>query len=169
MKRQRYIKNVERQGEQTGAPTGRAGIAIRPATRKDRPFICRLSKDVFSPYGNYEYTIPRLFVNPDVLTMVSFEKMQSLGFVMLSLLSGEILAIAVKPRYQGRGIGTALLNNIECIAINLGMERLLLHTATENEVGGRFFQKASFTVIDEEEGYYPKGQAALVMAKKLKL
>jgi ribosomal protein S18 acetylase RimI-like enzyme len=49
------------------------------------------------------------------------------------------------------------------------MERLLLHTATHNEVGGRFFQKASFRVIGKEEGYYPKGQAALVMAKKLKL
>jgi len=167
MKRQRYINNVEQQGEQVRELSAEAEIPIRPATRKDRPFICRLSKEVFSPYGNYEYIIPRLFVNPDVLTMLAFEKMQSFGFAMLSLLSGEILAIAVKPRYQGRGIGTALLTSIEGIAIQLGMERLLLHTATENEIGGNFFQKASFTVINKEDCYYPKGQAALVMVKEL--
>ncbi|MFW6147264.1 MAG: GNAT family N-acetyltransferase [Thermodesulfobacteriota bacterium] len=158
---------MDQRGEQAGEPIDQAGILIRPATRKDRPFICTLSKEVFSPYGNYEHIIPRLFMNPDVLTLVSFEKMQPLGFIMLSVLSGEIMAIAVKPRYQSRGIGTALLNNTESIAKRLGMKKLLLHTAVENEIGGRFFQKASFSVINKEESYYPKGQGALVMAKEL--
>lgn len=169
MKRRQYIRKVDQQGNNAHDLSNQAGIAIRPATRKDCPFICALSKEVFSPYGSYEEIIPRLFVNPDVLTMVSFEKMQSLGFAMLSLLSGEILAIAVKPGYQGSGIGTALLNSIECVAIQLGMERLLLHTAMKNEVAGKFFQKASFTVIGKEKGYYPRGQEALIMAKELKL
>ena len=101
------------------------------------------------------------------MTIVSFEKMQSLGFAMLYVLTGEILAIAVKPEYQGSGIGTELLNNIEHIASQLGMERLLLHTAIENEVAEMFFRNASFTVIGKEEGYYPRGQAALIMAKEI--
>jgi ribosomal protein S18 acetylase RimI-like enzyme len=167
MKRRQYIRKASQQGKMTPELSAQPGIEIRPATREDCAFIYALSKDVFSPYGNYEQIIPRLFADPDVLTMVSCEKMQPLGFAMLSLQGGEILAIGVKPGYQGSGIGAALLNSIECIAIQLGMERLLLHTAIENEVAGRFFQKASFTVIGKEEGYYPRGQAALTMAKEL--
>jgi ribosomal-protein-alanine N-acetyltransferase len=167
MKRRHYIRNAKNQGKRAGELNDRGEIPIRPAKRKDGPFICALSKEVFSPYGNYEQIIPGLFGNPDVLTMVSFEQMELHGFAMLSLLSGEILAIAVKPGYQGSGIGTALLTGIECIAIQLGMEQLLLHTASENEVAGKFFHKASFTVIGKEKGYYPRGQTALVMAKNL--
>lgn len=81
--------------------------------------------------------------------------------------SSEILAIAVKPEYQGYGIGTELLNHIERIASQLGMERPLLHTAIENEIAVMFFHDASFTVIGKEEGCYSRGQAAFSMAKKI--
>ena len=47
------------------------------------------------------------------------------------------------------------------------MERLLLHTAKENEAAVMFFRDASFTVIGKERGYYPRGQAALIMAKEI--
>jgi ribosomal protein S18 acetylase RimI-like enzyme len=83
-------------------------IAIRPATSADHGFIRALSKEVFSLYGDYEESISRWFVHPDVTAIVSFENMRSHGFAMLYVLSGEILAIAVKPEYQGCGIGTGL-------------------------------------------------------------
>jgi ribosomal-protein-alanine N-acetyltransferase len=142
-------------------------IAIRPAASKDYGFIRALSKEVFSIYGDYEDILPQWFVNPDVMTIVSFTQGQSLGFAMLYVLTGEILAIAVRSDYQGRGIGTELLNNIERIGSELGMERLLVHTAQDNEIAGMFFRNASFTVIGEEGVYYPRGQAALVMAKEI--
>lgn len=143
------------------------GIATRPAASMDYAFIRALSKEVFSLYGDYEDILPQWFLNPDVMTIVSFKQGQSLGFAMLYVLSGEILAIAVKPEFQGRGIGSGLLNDIERIASQLGMERLLLHTAKENQVAEMFFRNSSFTVIGKEGGYYPRGQAALIMAKEI--
>lgn len=167
MKRRKYIGDVAPGGKKVRGLSDQEDIAIRPAASMDYGFIRALSKEVFSLFGDYEEIIPQWFVNPDVMTIVSFEKMQSLGFAMLYVLTGEILAIAVKPEYQGRGIGTELLNNIERIASQLGMGRLLLHAATQNEVAEMFFRNASFTVIGKEGGYYPRGQAALIMAKEI--
>lgn len=167
MKRRKYIGDMAPGGKKVRGLSDQEDIAIRPAASMDYGFIRALSKEVLALFGDYEEIIPQWFVNPDVMTIVSFEKMQSLGFAMLYVLTGEILAIAVKPEYQGRGIGTELLNNIERIASQLGMGRLLLHAATQNEVAEMFFRNASFTVIGKEGGYYPRGQAALIMAKEI--
>ena len=169
MKRRKYIGDVAPEGKKARGHSDQENIAIRPAASMDYGFIRALSKEVFSLYGDYEEIIPQWFVNPDVMTIVSFEKMQSLGFAMLYVLTGEILAIAVKPEYQGSGIGTELLNDVERIASQFGMERLLLHTAKENEVAEMCFRNASFTALGKEEGYYPRGQAALIMAKEISI
>jgi ribosomal protein S18 acetylase RimI-like enzyme len=138
---------------------------IRLAIKEDRSFIRTLSGEVFSIFGDYSEIIPRWFVNPDVITVIYVKHRHPVGFAMLYVLSGEILAIAVLPKYQRRGIGSALLNHIECLAYQLGLRRLLLHTATENTVAHLFFQKAGFTVIGTRENYYPKGQPALIISK----
>jgi ribosomal protein S18 acetylase RimI-like enzyme len=167
MKRRQDKGDVPPHREKMRGMNDQKDIAIRPATSADYGFIRALSKEVFSLYGDYEEIIPWWFMHPDVITVVSFEKMRPHSFAMLHVLSGDILAIAVKPEYQGCGIGTGLLNHIERIASQLGMERLLLHTAIENEGAVMFFCGASFTVIGEEEAYYPKGQAALIMGKTI--
>jgi ribosomal protein S18 acetylase RimI-like enzyme len=88
---------------------------------------------------------------------------------MLYVLNGEILGIAVLPKYQRRGIGSALLNHIERIARQLGLSRFSLHTAKENKLAHLFFQKAGFKVIGTQEDYYPKGQPALIISKGIGL
>jgi ribosomal-protein-alanine N-acetyltransferase len=141
--------------------------SIRPANKEDYGFICTLSSEVFSEFGEYEEIVPQWLVNPYVITAISLEKRHSLGFAMLYTLSGEILAIAVSPEYQRKGIGTALFTYIEGIASQLGITRLLLHTALENEMAQLFFQNVSFKVIGEQERYYPRGQTALIMSKDI--
>lgn len=142
-------------------------FTIRPANKEDCGFVRQLSNEVFSIFGDYGEIIPEWFVNPDVITVIYLKKGHSLGFAMLYILSGEILAVAVASEYQRRGIGSALLNYLEGIARQLGIKRLLLHTATENEMALRFFQKAAFKVIGGKEKYYPRGQTALVMSKDI--
>jgi ribosomal protein S18 acetylase RimI-like enzyme len=67
------------------------------------------------------------------------------------------------------GIGSALLNHIECLASQLGLRRLSLHTAKENNLAHLFFHKAGFRVIGTQEDYYPKGQPALIISKDIGL
>ena len=147
----------------------RKGEFIRLALKKDCSFIRRLSGEVFSVFGDYKEIIPRWFVNPNVITVIYFRNGPPVGFAMLYVLNGEILAIAVLPKYQRKGIGSALLNHIDRIATQLGLRRLSLHTAKENNLAHLFFHKAGFKVIGTQEDYYPKGQPALIISKDVGL
>lgn len=141
------------------------GNFIRLAIEDDCGFIGRLSSEVFSTFGDYGETVPQWFVNSGIITVTYVKNGHPLGFAMLSVLSGEILAIAVIPKYQRSGVGSALLNHIEDLAGRLGLIRLLLHTAKDNDVAHCFFQKTGFEVLGTQEEYYPKGQPALIMSK----
>lgn len=138
---------------------------IRVACEEDCTFIRTLSGEVFSVFGEYGEIIPQWFANQDVITLVYVTNGNPVGFAMLHVLSGEILAIAVLPVFQRQGIGSALLDHIQLLAGRLGLRRLLLHTAKENNIARLFFQKPGFTVIGAQENYYPRGQEALVISK----
>ena len=140
---------------------------IRLAVEDNGSFVDELSNEVFSTFGDYGEIIPRWFVNSDVITVIYVKNGHPLGFAMLSAVSGEILAIAVIPKYQRSGIGSALLTHIEDLANKLSLGGLLLHTAKENDVAYCFFHKAGFKVLGTQEKYYPKGQTALIMSKAM--
>jgi ribosomal protein S18 acetylase RimI-like enzyme len=148
---------------------GSGDFSIRPAINEDHGFIRQISGEIFSMFGDYGEIIPQWFVNPDVVTVMCLEKGCPLGFAMLSISSGEILAIAVSPETQRRGIGTALLNRVEGTARQRGIKRVQLHAASENKAACMFFQNAAYTVIGGRERYYPNGQKALIMAKEIQV
>ena len=137
----------------------------RLAMKDDCDFIRKLSGEVFSVFGDYSRIIPQWFVNQDVIAIIYVSNGGPLGFAMLSVPTGEILALAVIPKYRRSGIGTALLKGIEYLAGEFGIRRLSLHTAKENETAQLFFQKAGFKVIGTQKKYYPEGQPALTMVK----
>jgi ribosomal-protein-alanine N-acetyltransferase len=140
---------------------------IRFAGKEDCTFIRALSDEVFSEFGDYSEIIPAWFENPDVVTLTYIKNGHPVGFAMLYVLSGEILAIAVLPTYQRRGIGTTLLSHIERLASQLGLRKLVLHTAEVNQVARGFFRRACFRIIEVQKDYYPHGQQALVFSKNI--
>jgi ribosomal protein S18 acetylase RimI-like enzyme len=146
----------------------RQGALIRPATDEDLDFVRGLSNQVFSVFGDYDEMVPHWISNPECVSAVYVKDgRQPLGFVILSLSIGEILAIAVIPEYQRSGIGSSLLHYMELLATQRGVKMLLLHTAQENEAAQAFFGKAGFEVIGDQDNYYPKGQTALLMSKTI--
>ena len=146
----------------------RQGAFIRPATDGDLDFVRGLSNHVFSVFGDYDGMIPHWISTPECVSAVYVKDgRQPLGFVILSLSIGEILAIAVIPEYQRSGIGSSLLHHMEFLASQRGLKMLLLHTAQENEAARAFFGKAGFKVIGDQGNYYPKGQTALLMSKAI--
>ena len=154
----------ERKGERT---YDKQRDLIRLAIDGDLGFIHELSSEAFSIFGDYREVIRLWFSNPEVITVVYVHNGQKpLGFGLVSVITGEILAIAVAPKYQRRGIGSALLNYIEFLAAQRGLSILLLHTAKENRGAQLFFQEAGFQVVGTHKGYYPKGQTALIMSKQ---
>ncbi|MFP3870220.1 MAG: GNAT family N-acetyltransferase [Syntrophobacteria bacterium] len=150
-------------------------ISFRLATENDRDFIRQLSARVFSLYGDYDELLPNWMSLPGLITVIVTENNHPLGFAMLEAQTkarlgsrrGELMAIAVMPEYQRRGIGSALLDHMESLALRYGLSRIQLHTARDNILARWFFKRAGFRVIGVRERYYPEGQQALAMIKVL--
>lgn len=182
LRQARGIINIPQKGIQTATPIRRqktpkksVSITLRKGMPKDRHFVSNLSRRVFSVFGDYAGIVLRWLDRPDVVTVIAEQHSTPLGFAMLYLRKnlifsrnvGELLAIAVIPEYQGRGIGRTLLAYMESLAKKYGATELHLSTAEMNKVACRFFEKAGFTPIGARDNFYPAGQRALEMSKGL--
>jgi ribosomal-protein-alanine N-acetyltransferase len=144
-------------------------------TENDRDFVSQLSARVFSVYGRYDEIVANWLLQPSVVTVVITKKAEPLGFAMLEFKgkggrapsSGELLAIAIVPEYQGLGIGNALLTHTESLALQYESRGIQLHTGKDNLSARSFFEKAGYKVIGSRKRYYPRGQPALAMYKTL--
>ena len=152
----------------------RLRLSFRKANLRDLPFIAELSGHVFSAYGPYDEIIARWASFPHVVTVVVEEKGQLRGFAMINptlgaqnFPGGELIAIAVELGHRGGGIGTRLLRYMEGLARSLGIEEMIIHTAATNNAAHRFFSRNGFIQRGAVEQYYPMGQQALEMSKKL--
>jgi ribosomal protein S18 acetylase RimI-like enzyme len=150
-------------------------FTVRPAHEHDLDFIIELSAEVFSRYGNYKEIVNSWYREPGVITEIITDQESSLGFVMLAMEEEKIfrarkahlLAIGVLPDHQRKGIGTALLAKVQDLARQYGGKEMFLMTGVDNDAALAFFRNAGFRIIGTEDHYYPRGQSALAMRKRL--
>ncbi|MGH7895507.1 MAG: GNAT family N-acetyltransferase [Candidatus Binatia bacterium] len=154
------------------------GIALRTATFGDLAFLHALSEQAFGPYGDYSGVLPDWLANPAVQTILAEEHADSraVGFAMLGTRSprrlsvgtgGELLAIAVALDRRRQGIGRLLVEEIERRARAAKMRELRLSTAASNLIARRLYTSLGFAVLSHYARFYPSGQSALEMAKRL--
>jgi ribosomal protein S18 acetylase RimI-like enzyme len=150
-------------------------LEFRLANENDMDFISQLSARVFSKYGAYDEIVLGWLLEPEVTTVIIAAGADPLGFAMVTLerekwfepRRGHLLAIGVFPKDQRKRIGTALLEHMEEIAREYGVEEMHLWTAVDNQQALSFFQNAGFHIVGSEDRYYSRGQAALALLKKL--
>jgi len=161
--------------DQPAFPPPQAKTNIRPARLSDKGFIAGLSGIVFSIYGPYSTTVTRWFKSGVTMTFISVLEERPVGFVMIGALpSGgegetpaEVLAIAVSPEFQLRGIGQEVLLYAHERLEELGEQRLFLHTAKENLAAQKLFLRNGYRPVQIKKGFYPFGQDALMMVNDL--
>ncbi len=79
----------------------------------------------------------------------------------------DLLIIAVLPEYRGNGIGKTLLKRLLSGAKRRGARRMLLEVRESNVVAQELYRSQGFEFLSVRKKYYPDGENALVMAKKL--
>lgn len=149
-------------------------IAVRPAKAGDAPFIRRLSRRAFQVYGPYGDTVVRWFASGMTATLIAFNGDIPAGFAIIGPSSeedrvphaAELLALAVEPGQRRKGIGKALMGAIETIALQSGVQRILLHTSTDNVLARRLFEGQGYEVEGLKANFYPRGQDALLMCRE---
>jgi ribosomal-protein-alanine N-acetyltransferase len=80
----------------------------------------------------------------------------------------DVLTIAVRPVYWGRGIGSALLAALLAAARDRGCAEVFLEVRADNPRAHGLYLRRGFEELGVRRGYYqPSGMDAIVMRKDL--
>lgn len=143
-----------------------------------------MAAGVYRDLGDYARIIPSWLDHPGVLAYVEESeerKRERRAFLLLGFYEppeelrgrfvADLLAIAVAPQFQRRGIGRAMLDHAIRVAEVAGtggrVAEIRLTVADGNEIGQRLYLSSGFRVLDEEHGFYDGGQRAIRMARRL--
>ena len=157
---------------------------IRRAEVQDHPWIIATGAEAYADLGDYTRILPSWLEQPGVLAWIDHDVQgRGRGFAMLGFYTEEatrvtgkqhvvadLLALAVLPMYQRKGIGSKLLTHVidvaERVAPSSHISQLRL-TVAENNVGAqRMYVRAGFHVV-EGSATYDRGQRALRMVRPL--
>lgn len=154
---------------------------VRRATPADHGWIQYVGTEVYRTLGDYGRILPSWLDHPGVLTYVDQDEVGALrGFLLLGFYQpadaggrwvADLLAIAVAPAHQRRGLGKELLAHALEVARSAGrasdVREIRLTVAENNTVGQRLYTRTGFSVVDEDHGSYDGGQRAIRMARYL--
>ena len=150
-----------------------AGLHIEPAQPRDADAVANLHARSFYR-GWPRQDIEAYLLDSDTPTLVACDARRNIaGFAMLRILGDdvELMTIAVDRKFQGRGVGEALMKACFEDLMMTPVKRMILEVAADNPAAIRLYNKLGFTKISERKGYYarPDGQpaTALVMARDL--
>lgn len=74
-----------------------------------------------------------------------------------------VQTLGVAPSYQGRGLGSVLLEELLHEADRRRQHRVLLEVRADNEPAQRLYARHGFRSVGVRRGYYPGGIDAVVM------
>jgi len=150
---------------------------IRRAEVKDHPWIVAIGAEAYLDLGDYTRILPSWLEQPGVLAWIDHDLTgRGRGFAMLGFyveeptVIADLLALAVVPAFQRKGIGSKLLHHVievaERVAPTSQITTLRL-TVSETNIGAqRLYARTGFTVVDNS-ATYDRGQKALRMARPL--
>jgi ribosomal protein S18 acetylase RimI-like enzyme len=149
---------------------------LRAYRDSDGPFVEALARQAFAEYSpRAGTTTVRAATLPGTLALVAVVTRDPIGFAMLTMHVMEeqrsrfvsLDAIAVDAAHRGRGVGKALLAGAEREARKRRAAELRLVTAEANVAALDLFLRSGFEIVERLERYYPRGQNAVAMRKKL--
>jgi len=159
---------------------------IRRAEVRDYPWVVASGAEAYRDLGDYTRILPSWLEQPGVLAWIDHDATgRGRGFAMLGFYSeappgattpavqqvvADLLALAVLPAYQRKGIGTKLLEHVievaERVAPASHITQLRLTVAENNTGAQRMYARAGFHIVDGA-ATYDRGQRALRMVRPL--
>lgn len=157
---------------------------IRRADVADHPWIVATGAEAYRDLGDYARILPSWLTQPGVLAWIE-EDLQhhGRGFAMLGFymerdeqtgprVVADLLALAIQPAFQRRGLGGKLLGHVidvaERVAPTSHIDALRLTVAEDNLGAQQLYLRTGFTVVDHGTVTYDQGQRALRMSRPLR-
>ena len=130
---------------------------IREMTFEDIDRVCAIEEENFSPAEIWQDTgfAAHLFRN-DTLYLVAEDEGTVQGYAGILMVPDEadITKISVSAAMQGKGIGTALLQDLCARAKEQGIRKIYLEVRESNLPALRVYEKAGFVRTGVRKAYY---------------
>src|SRR5262245_4087999 len=144
---------------------------IRRAEVQDHPWIVATGAEAYRDLGDYTRILPSWLEQPGVLAWIDHDVQgRGRGFAMLGFypeqaskngtppqVVADLLALAVLPAYQRRGIGTKLLLHVievaERVAPASHISQLRLTVAEDNRDAQRLYSRSGFQMVEGAATY----------------
>ena len=144
-------------------------MRIQPAVLEDVPRVAAVEQLAFSdPWPATAFA--GLLGREHVYFVVAREDAGTpvAGYVVAIFAGGEgeIANLAVAPEFRGRGIGTALVDEVLGEASRSGAEQMYLEVRDSNAEARRLYASRGFEEIGRRRGYYRRpAEDALVLRR----
>lgn len=143
-------------------------ITVRAAFAEDAAALAAVHRAGLPPGWSAEAFVPYIAADGRACH-IAFAGDEPAGLTVMHGGGGEaeILTIAVEPRFQRQGVGSALMRTVIAWAENRGAHRLYLDVAEGNAPARDFYARFGFTVVARREHYYQGNrktpEAALIL------
>ena len=149
-------------------------IITRKAGIDDLVELYKIELECFGHEAFAESLFAYFLTSPDFVNLVAEVGAEIAGFVISSVQHynnqaiGHVLTLNVSGGHRRRGIGLALLCELERILVEDGVEACCLEARADNAAALRLYKKQGFMVVESLEDYYGEGVHGLRLKKDLR-
>ncbi len=148
-------------------------VTIRQATVNDLETLYEIEKECFTTEAFTKEQIAYLLQNSNAVSLVAQIDGENAGFIIGLTYSGNkvrighIYTIDVAVKHRRRGIGLRLLEELEKIFAEKGVETCYLEVRIDNVAARELYRKQGYIETGRLKGYYPMGTHGVQLKKNL--
>lgn len=148
-------------------------ITIQQATVNDLETLYEIERECFTAEAFTKEQIAYLLKNPNAVSLVAQIDGETAGFIIgltyqgNKARTGHIYTIDVAVKHRRKGIGLRLLNELEQIFIEKGVETCYLEVRIDNVAARELYRKHGYIETGQLKGYYPMGTHGVQLKKEL--
>ena len=146
----------------------RNAIQISKGRAADATNIATLSKHEIEEGLGWRWNptkVIRAISNPRAVVLVAKTPTQFAGFGIMQYYEkrANLNLLAVDRKFRGNGIGSALVSQLQNIALKNDIDNIYVQVREKNKRGIRFYEKLGYEMIDMTKRYYSGKENAVIM------
>lgn len=154
-------------------------VRIRPATKDDLDTVIAINIECLPEHYPYSFWLDHLEKWGDAFYVAEING-EIVGYILSRVEEGvsrcrgkegrigHIVSVAVREKYRGRGIATALMSAALAALQNIyNVEEVQLEVRVSNYKAIRLYEKLGFIKAERIKGYYLDGEDSYLMVKNL--
>lgn len=150
------VSLIYRQAESDNPPAKLNEKNIRPMLKKDLPAVAQLDNQAFSPLWHFTLPTLQLAFQYSAIATVWEENRQIIGYQISSVSNegGHLSRLAVHPDYQGKRIGTKLVQDLIVRFAKRRIYTITVNTQNNNQASLAIYHRLGFTDMAENYPVY---------------